>query len=180
MIIAIVGAPLSGKTTVLKRLQEKGMRVFSADSHVTKIYKAGEEGYNLIKDTLGSEFVNEEQVDRRMLAEWASEGDNLTKLNEMIHPLIYNYLDDKDNFIGEMPIISNSPIKFKYDKIVLVRANEETIMDRFSKTNLRNPEFIKKIIEDWNKDIEYDYIVDTTNGIQETDIENIINILNGK
>ncbi len=180
MIIALVGSPLSGKTTVLKKLQEKGMRVFSADSHITQIYKVGNEGYNLIKEELGEEFVNEEAVDRRVLAEWASLEGNLEKLNEMIHPLIFNYLEGKDDFIAELPIITNSPVKFKYDKLVLVRADEETIVNRFAKTQLRNPAFIKKIIEDWNNDVEYDFVIDTTNDVQETDINNIINIINEK
>ncbi len=179
MIIALIGSPLSGKTTVLKKLQEKGMRVFSADSHVTKIYKSGEVGYELIKETLGPDFVNEESVDRRALAEWASIEGNLERLNELIHPLIFEYLEDKDDFISELPIISTSPVKFKYDKLVLVRADEEVIANRFSNTKLRNPEFIKKIIEDWNKDLEYDYVIDTTNDVQELDIDNIIKMLNG-
>ncbi len=179
MIIAIVGSPLSGKTTLLKKLQEKGMRVFSADSHVAKIYKVGEEGYNVIKETLGDEFVTPEAVNRRALAEWATEDDNLAKLNELIHPLIYNYLEGKDDYIAELPIITNSPVRFNYDKIILVKASEESIIDRFSKTALTNPDFIKKIIEDWNQDIEYDYVVDTTNNIQESDIDYIIKLING-
>ncbi len=180
MIIALIGAPLSGKTTVLKKLQEKGMRVFSADAHVKKIYKRNEEGYNLIREELGEDFVNEESVDRRVLAQWATEEGNLERLNELIHPLIFNYLDDKDDFIAELPIITNSSVKFKYDKLVLVRAEEDVIVNRFNKTKLRNPEFIKKIIEDWDKDLEYDFVIDTTNDVQESDINNIINMLNGK
>ncbi len=69
MIIAIVGAPLSGKTTLLKRLQENGARVFSADSFVAGIYKQGQEGYELIKEQLGEEFVNPNEVNRRAVAE---------------------------------------------------------------------------------------------------------------
>ncbi len=180
MIIALVGSPLSGKTTVLKKLQEKGMRVFSADSHITQIYKVGNEGYELIKEQLGEDFINEQSVDRRALAEWASLEGNLEKLNEMIHPLIFNHLENKDDFIAELPIITNSPVKFKYDKLVLVKADDETIINRFAKTQLRNPEFIKKIIKDWNNDVEYDFVIDTTNDVQETDINNIINMINEK
>ncbi len=180
MIIALIGSPLSGKTTVLKKLQENGMRVFSADAHVKKIYQVGEEGYNIIKENLGDEFVNETSVDRRLLAAWASEEGNLERLNEMIHPLIYNYLEDKDDFIAELPIITNSSVKFKYDKLVLVKASEEKIIERFNKTKLRNPEFIKKIIKDWENDLEYDFVIDTTNDVQENDINTIINMINGK
>lgn len=113
------------------------------------------------------------------MAEWASLGSNLERLNELIHPLIFSYLEDKDDFIAELPIISNSPVKFKYDKLILVTANEETIINRFSKTKLRNPNFIKKIIDDWNQEIEYDYIIDTTNNVKDEDIDNIIKMING-
>lgn len=178
MIIVLIGSPLSGKTTLLKRLQENGARVFSGDSHITKIYKAGEEGYNTIKENLGEEFVNEVSVDKRKLAEWASIDENLQRLNELIHPLIYNYLEGKDNYIAELPIVTNSPVKFKYDKLILVRADKETITERFAKTRITNPEFINKIISDWNDEIECDYVVDTSNDIKNEDIENIINTLN--
>ncbi len=180
MIIAIVGAPLSGKTTILKELQARGMRVFSTDSYVKKIYQKGEAGYEVIKKELGDEFVNDNSVNRRVLAEWATDQSNLDRLNEMIHPLVFEYLKDKDDFIGEMPIVSFSPINFKYDKLVLIKASDEEMLNRFSNTKLRNPEFIKKIISDWKKDIEYDYVVDTTNGVQEEDINYIINMINGK
>lgn len=180
MIIVLLGSPLSGKTTLLKKLQENGMRVFSADSHIKKIYKAGEVGYETIKDVLGEEFVNEKEVDRRALAGWASEDDNLQKLNSLIHPLISEYLEDKDDFIAELPIISNSHVKFKYDKTILVKASDEKIRERFHSANLRNPEFINKIIEDWNNEIEYDFVVDTTNDIQDNDINTIINMINEK
>lgn len=177
MIIIITGSPLSGKTTLLKELQKNGVKVFSADTFVTNIYKAGEEGYELIKETLGEEFVTPESVNRRVLAEWATIDDNLTRLNELIHPLIFNYLEGKDNYVAELPILTNSPIKFKYDKLVLVKAKPETIVNRFEKTNLRNPAFIAKIIDDWNIDIPFDIEIDTTNNIKDKHIEEIKNFL---
>ncbi len=180
MIIVLVGSPLAGKTTLLKQLQQNGVKVFSADSHIRKIYQNGEVGYETIKSVLGENFVNEKEVDRRALAGWASEEDNLKKLNELIHPLIAEHLEGKDDFVAELPIITSSSTKFNYDKLILVKASEEEIRNRFSQTNISNPKFINKIIEDWSNDIEYDYVVDTTNDIQQDDISNIINILNEK
>jgi len=57
-------------------------------------------------------------------------------------------LEGKDNYVAELPIITNSPIKFNYDKIILVKASKEEIIKRFNNTTIRNPEFIKKIIKD--------------------------------
>ncbi len=180
MIIVLVGSPLSGKTTLLKELQKKGVPVFQADSYITSIYKKGEIGYEIIKKEIGNEFVGPDFVNKRLLAEWTVEGENLNKLNFLIHPLIKEYLKGKDNFVAELPILTNSPIKFSYDKIVLVKASDDEIKKRFSNTNIKNPEFIKRIIKDWNKEMNFDYVVDTTNNIDLSSIDNIIKLLDGK
>jgi len=180
MIIALIGSPLSGKTTLLKKLQAKNVRVFHTDSFISKIYEKDKEGYKIISEQLGKDFVNEERVNRRNLAKWACEGDNLKRLNELIHPIVNNYLKDKDNFVAELPILSNSPVNFKYDKVVLVKASPETIKKRFENSRIKNPMFIDKIIKDWNTNIEFDFVVDTTNDINDEDINNIIKLLNGK
>lgn len=180
MIIAIIGSPLSGKTTLLKKISEKGVKVFHTDSFVTKIYKKDEEGYQIIAKEFGTKYVNNIEVDRKKLAEFVSVDDNLARLNEIIHPLIFKYLEGKDNFITELPILSNSPINFNFDKIVLVKADREKIIERFGNTNLKNPKFVEKIIGDWNNETTFDYVVDTTNDIKESDISNIITMLNEK
>ncbi len=182
MIIVLTGSPFSGKTTLLKELSKNGVKIFHADIYIKKIYKANEKGYELIKNEFGSNFVNDKEVDKRKLAEFIVEDDsNLTKLNELIHPLIKEYLDGKDNFVAELPIVTNSSIKFNYDKLILVKASDDSLQERFFKKNIMNQSFIEKIIKDWNNEkISFDYVVDTTNDIKEEDISNIINMLNEK
>jgi len=68
MIIALIGSQLSGKTTLLKKLQAKNVRVFHTDSFISKIYEKDKEGYKIISEQLGKDFVNEERVNRRNLA----------------------------------------------------------------------------------------------------------------
>ena len=177
MIIALIGSPLAGKTTLLKEFQKKGIKVFSADSFVTQIYKKDNEGYNIIKKELGDQFVTETSVNKRELAKWASIEGNLNILNELIHPIIFNYLEGKDNYIAELPILTKSPVKFKYDKLVMVKASPEKIKERFESKQIMNPLFIEQIIKDWNNDIPFDYVIDTTNDIKENDISNIIKLV---
>ncbi len=182
MIIVITGSPLSGKTTLLKKLSDRGIKVFHADSYVNEIYKAGNIGYEKIKNEFGKRFVNDISVDKRELAKYITDSnENLNKLNDLIHPLIKDYLNGKDNFVAELPIISSSSTNFEFDKIILVKASDNTIKNRFLSKNIMNPKFITKIINDWNnEEISFDYVVDTTNDIDEQDISNIIDILNGK
>ncbi|BDU67454.1 MAG: hypothetical protein TYPL_1070 [Candidatus Tyloplasma litorale] len=182
MILVLVGSPLSGKTTILKKLNEKNIKVFSADVFVNNIYKKGELGYEIIRKELGNDFVGESKVNKRKLAEWCSENsDNINKLNSLIHPLIYNYLEDKDNYVAELPIVSNSHIKFKYDKLVYVKASDEVIRNRFISKKIENPIFINKIINDWKKiDIKFDLVIDTTENITNNDIDKILSLLNNE
>lgn len=180
MIAVIIGSPLSGKTTLLKELSDRGVKVFSADTYIKQIYQPGQIGYNKIKEELGAELVNDEGVDRKAVAIFASNEENLKRLNETIHPLIKEYLEGKDNYVAELPIITTSPVKFNYDKIIMVKASPEVIKQRFLERNFASESFVQKIIDDWNHDFEANYVVDTTNGILESDISNIIKLINEK
>lgn len=178
MIAVLVGMPLAGKTHLLKELSVRGIKVFSADTFVNQIYQKGQPGYIKIRDEIDSSLVNKEGVDKKALALWASDDENLKRLNELIHPLIKEYLNDKDGFVAELPIVTSSPVKFNYNKLILVKANPEVIKERFAQRNFAAVSFIEKIIEDWNNEIKADYVVDTTNGLKEEDISNIIKLIN--
>lgn len=175
MILVLVGSPFSGKTTLLKRLQEHGVKVFHADSFVHNMYKKGEKGYEIIKENFGKEFVDENSVNRIKLRDYlVNNPDKLTYLNEIIHPLIADYLKDKDNYVAELPIIKNTPVKFKYDKLILVKASKEEIINRSKRKNNQANHFIDDLIKKWDNNFGYDYVVDTTNGISEEIIQEII------
>ncbi|BDV03158.1 dephospho-CoA kinase [Candidatus Hepatoplasma crinochetorum] len=177
MIIVLVGSPFSGKTTVLKKLQENNIKVFHADSFVRKIYTKDHEGYFLIKKYFGDQFVNEKEVDRKKLGLFVTKDkEQLQKLNEIIHPVIKNYLENKDNYVAELPIISSSPIRFKYDKLILIKADKKEIIKR-AKDNKAYYPFIEEMINKWdNLSVKFDYVIDTTNNIKNKDIEYIKNL----
>lgn len=100
MLIVICGLKGTGKSVALEILQEKKYVVFNVDKWIYEIYKYGEVGYNLIKHSLGKNFVNDFEVDRRKLNEWiyqayipgSFENQNLKKLNTIILPLIQKKL----------------------------------------------------------------------------------------
>lgn len=165
MIIVLLGAPKSGKTTILKELQKKGFKVFHADSFINKEYQKGMKGYEIIKENFGDSFVTDKSVDRdKIKEEIFNDPDFILRLNELIHPLIKKHLEKKDNFIAELPIISSTPIKFNYDKLILVKASNEAIKKRLSSTT--NEFFLNYIIKKWNQPFKFDYVIDTTNGFK--------------
>ncbi|RKX67244.1 MAG: dephospho-CoA kinase [Tenericutes bacterium] len=150
MKIAIIGSPFSGKTELLKKFQEKGVKVFHTDSYINgTLYLQGEEGYKLIEENFGDQFVNREEVDRPTLAAAvAKDQDLLNRLNELIHPLVAEYLKGKDNYVAEIPITKLTSTEFDFDKTILVKATPETITKRMSdKFGGLNDEFVKTIIK---------------------------------
>lgn len=178
MIIALTGSPFAGKTTILKKLQENNIKIFHADSFVKKIYLKDGKGYKLIEKYFGKEFVNDQAVDRKKLGMLvAKNNDKLKQLNELIHPIIKDYLEGKDNYVAELPIISSSAIRFNYDKLILIKANKEEIIKRAKDNNSYYP-FIEEMIDRWdNLNIKFDYVIDTTDKIKDQDLEYIKNLL---
>lgn len=175
MIIILVGPPGSGKSTFLKKVSEKGIKVFNTDSFIRDIYKINKPGYEVIKETFGEEYVTKKEVDHgKMRSLVLEDPNNLKILNEKIHPIIKNHLEGKDNYVAELPIVNTSPVKFDYDKMVLITASDQTIIDRLEKRNFKNKPFLKLILKKWNNKINYDYVIDTTNGITAKQVNDFI------
>ncbi len=166
MIIVLVGSPFSGKTTLLNKLKNKGIKVFHSDSFVSEIYQKDREGYKTIVNEFGYDYVNDKGVDKTKLKELIiRKPETLIRINEIIHPIIFNYLEGKDDYVAELPIVTTSPIKFKYDKIVLIKAEENTLLERLNNSNKKNDIFAKKMIKKWRNiedKINFDLVINTS------------------
>ncbi len=176
MIAVIIGVPFSGKTTLLKKLKEKNIKVFHADSYITEIYQPRQIGYMTIKEELGEEYITPTGINRKAIKTEVEKNPKfLIRLNEVIHPIIKARLEGKDDYVAELPIITSSPIKFNYDKVILVKADPEILKQRISnKMNVENEVFIDYIISKWDNNIESDIVIDTTNDITEDQVNDLI------
>ncbi len=179
MILVLVGSPGSGKTTILKKLSEKGVKIFHTDSFINKIYKKDEIGYKKIKEHYGEKFLHENGVDKKKLGDFLSKNiKEINNLNKIIFPLIKEHLKEKDNFVAELPIAISPNTNFDYDKVIFITAKDEIIKKRLEQNEKINNLFINEIVNFWkNKEIKFDYKIDTTNGIKDSEIEKIINLL---
>ncbi|WP_391592080.1 Dephospho-CoA kinase [[Mycoplasma] cavipharyngis] len=96
MLVILCGLKGSGKSVGLEILKAQNYSVFCVDDWIHYIYNYGEIGYNAIKNKLGAEFVDKNQVRRDLINEWifqghnsvTNENQNLMKLNSVMLPLI--------------------------------------------------------------------------------------------
>ena len=73
MKIVIIGAPLSGKSSLLDELREEGHNVFQPDRFIAGSYKKGNEAYKRILEVFGPEFVNEVEVILLLEPAWTTD-----------------------------------------------------------------------------------------------------------
>lgn len=127
MFILITGKPASGKSSILKLLKDEGYETFCVDEYVKQIYKVNNIGYIIIKQKLGSDFVNEECVDTRKLLDFClASRDNYKRVNELIWPLIkdklINLKKEKNFLVVEMSIYLLDRKYFSdiFEKIIII------------------------------------------------------------
>ena len=174
MKIGILGAPLSGKTTILRKLEDKGYKVFRPDLYVSKLYEKDQPLYVWVKEKFGDDYVNDYEVDKRMLAEEAIKNRELVKeLEEKIMPLVNEQMET-----DEVIIVEPSGAKIDFDKVVLVEASKDELKKRYKKHFPEmDDEFLDTILDKWDNNIKFDISIDTSNGVKDEDIEKIIEIL---
>lgn len=90
MILGILGKIASGKSEVLKALQELGYFPIETDEIVHKLYEQGGLGQKVVADVFGMDYIKHDgSVDREKLRQLVFDDEGkLKELNELIHPLV--------------------------------------------------------------------------------------------
>ena len=133
MFIVLTGKPNSGKTSILNLLKHEGYEIFNTDEYVNEIYKVNNIGFILIKQKLGSEYVdNNKGVLKEKLKEFISKSkENYELLNSIIWPLIKDKLlslkKEKKFLIVELSIylIDRKYFSGIFDKIIVINRKED-------------------------------------------------------
>ena len=133
---AIYGEIASGKTTILSALKKSGFvgEIFYGDELVSNLYKSGQSGYNVIKSHFGKKFVNDKAVNKSLLRDYVFLNQaNLTKLNQLIFPLLYKKilqiysLHQTRIILIELGLLSNHGQYFQdlFDKFILIKTSKQ-------------------------------------------------------
>src|SRR5512140_2506709 len=88
--VGITGGLASGKTTVAKRLEARGIPLLDADEVVHDLYKPGAPGTTAVASLFGKQMLDPSGgVDRKRLAARVfSDPVSLKNLNRTVHPLV--------------------------------------------------------------------------------------------
>ena len=151
-IIAIAGGIGSGTSLVGKILREKGYCVLDADCISRDVVKPGSPALREIADTFGKKVIRSDgTLDRSLLAaEVFSDGEKLSRLNAILHPVIADEIfrraaDCRERLaFVEIPLITQTEFAGRFDRIWCVTAPKELRLKRAAQRDGCSPEQIER------------------------------------
>ena len=190
--IAVTGCIGSGKSTVCRIIQELGYPVYYSDVKSTILANTNKSLKREIKLEFGEESYIDNKYNREYIASIVfSDKDKLEKLNSIFGKYVdedflkfcnvrKEYFED-DIVFYESALIYEHGKENNFDQVLCVYAKEEIIYNRLRERNGFTDEQIKNRLDSQlPSSIKIDktpWIIDTSNGIVEKDIETWINFL---
>lgn len=150
MLIAVTGGIGSGKTAVLEIINSFGGNILSADEINSELLTKDFYIERICKLFPG--VVNDNVVDRIALGKKVFYDPNaMQKLNDLAHPYIIAQLMEKAKAIPgrifvEVPLLIESNMQDKFEKIWLVKASKELRMKRILMRDLVSEDYAKRIM----------------------------------
>lgn len=178
IIIGITGGIGSGKSTVAKLFEQKGIPVYYSDDRAKALMNENIEVIDQLKTEFGEEVYKNGHLDRAYLASMTfSNPEKLIKLNAIVHPAVF-----RDN--EEWTKAQHSPIVMKeaaimiesgsyrlLDELIVVSANEAVRIQRVLERDNTSREAVEARINNQLSEEERlkyaDYIIENNLGLTE-------------
>jgi dephospho-CoA kinase len=140
-LIGLTGGIGSGKSTVARFLRELGATVIDADEATRAVQTPGSEGLRRLVEEFGSQILTREgALDRpRLAAIVFSDAEARRRLNEIIHPLVRQWMGERQREAagrGDPSVVLVVPLLFEtrgaqgLDAVILVYAPEDIQLKR--------------------------------------------------
>jgi len=179
MIIGITGSFGTGKTTVANMFEKFGFKVINAD----KLYHDNFYKNHPLKNKIKKEFgtLNRNQLKKIVF----NDDKKLKKLNKITHPVIIKAIKEEINKIKKINkkinIVVDAPLLFEtrfdkfFDKIIVVKCDKKTQINRILKNKKYTKKEINKIINSQmplkEKIKKADIVVDNSKSLKDISIQ---------
>ena len=188
MVIGLTGGIGTGKSTVARRLIEKGYPVIDTDI-ISKEIIEKEEIIIKINEELGDVLDYNGKINRKKLGQIVfKDKKKLNVLNSIMHPIILNEMRKQINeknklhniIIADVPLLFEINIEKEFDLILLVYSTKEIqlkrIMERDNRTKEESLNIINSQMDLELKKKKSDYILKNNNTLKDL-YEEIDNVL---
>ena len=142
--IGLTGGIGSGKSAAARILATLGAGLIDADLVGHASYRAGTEGFDKVIEAFGDDLIGSDgEIDRKKLGPIVfSEPGNLTRLNEILHPIIYSMIKT------ELKNMENSGEKVAVvEAAILIEANWQDLFDELWVVDADKEEIIRRLID---------------------------------
>ena len=189
--VGLTGGIGSGKSTASNFFELFGSFVINADEEAKKILSSNETVQHELISEFGTDIIDASgEINKAKLARVAfQDEDQQQRLNSVIHPYIYNSIDDHFNdvlkdgkfdiFIVDGALIFESGYDVHMDYIVVVTALLKNRMERaLARQTLSREEILKRIELQWPEEEKVnlaDFVIH--NDGSEEDLKNNVKIL---
>lgn len=185
MIIGVTGGVGAGKSTILDYLKtEYHAYIIMADDVAKDLMNLGQTGYDAVVSEFGTEILDEEKnIDRPKLSSIVFNDDNkLEKLNDLIHPLVKEYILEKFDFyrtyipdrivVLEAALLIEEGYKEFVDELWAVITNTDVRIQRLKETRGYSEEKALSIIDNQLSNEEFaansDFVINNSYGLEAT------------
>lgn len=186
--VGVTGGIGSGKTTVVKLFEKKGISTYIADEEAKKLMLNDEELIQSIKDKFGEKSYSDGKLNKKYISNIVfGDDEKLKQLNNLVHPVVRNHFDLWKHRQMSPYVIYESALIFEhnqqhlFDEIILVTAPEKIRIERVKKRSGMSEKEIKERIEHQIPDeMKMDYVNYNIENINIYELKKDIHSINKK
>ena len=192
--IAITGGIGSGKSTLCKKLTEKGFKIHSSDEQVAKIYNNPDKKFISYLSTIGlSTAITKKKIDKKIISKIIFENKKIRKKLELY---VFKIVRKKRSaftrqekqkktkliFI-DIPLLFENRLENKFHKVISIIASKQVRLKRLKKTRKMTETQFKNITRSQTSDVirkkKSDYVIYNNSTLKDykTRINKLINKL---
>lgn len=179
VIYGITGGISSGKTTIVKYLENRGIPTFSCDENIQEIMNVDNSVINLLKNNFPN-CVEREKVNKSCLREEALLKNKLDVLETIFHPLVRQNMEEfieiskkkgAKKIALEVPLLFEKKMEGYFDIILLADCPVDVQLSRIEKNTQLTREMastiMKRQMKREQKIEKADYVIDCTKSKEE-------------